>query len=161
MRGIETFIDSVMDRLASDLPAALARQANAARGYRDVVLAMPTLRDRLTVYEQAFPVLSIYAGQATPEEQTSRWVTRYQELFIAIEDRRDTDAHLARALMRYETAVMEAMLSGAPPYPAHTLRWARSTPGPLFIPGQPVDGPAQSYTEMMFTAVLTEEDVRP
>lgn len=150
---------SMVDRLDAGLPAAIAHQA-AMYASDPVALAAPfTIRKQLTATEQEFPVVYVVPGRAVPREQTSRWLTREQDMLVIVEHRTDTEALLQEALQLYEAALMQALLGPQPPYPAHTIMWKGTNPGPLFQVTGGAGLVQQSYLELTFGCELTEEGI--
>lgn len=158
MRPSTVLQQSIVQRLQADLGAAIDKQQ---RLYVTGDLALPrdpTLRTWLSTTEQEFPVVYVIPSSASAQEQTSRWLTRNQDMLVVVEHRAADQADLQLGLQHYEAAIIEAVLGTQPPYPAHVARYDGTDYGPLFVV-QSASAEVQAYVEVRFSFQLTQEDI--
>lgn len=156
MKGYRPLQTALRDRLQAELPGRLA--AVLGDSGTQIPLREPAVyRLHATAEEAEYPVIFILPGEATPREQTGRWLTSVRELMVVVEMREENVERLGEALTLYEVAVLEACLGTQAPPPAHGIAWTRTQPGPVFeLEQQPVLW--QSWMQMTFELTLYEED---
>lgn len=160
IRGALPLVNAMVDRLAAELPAALAAQVAVNGG--DVPLPAPKRTLRYVPQDEGeYPLLMVLSGPAAATVQTGGWLTTERELILALELRADSEEHLAIGLLMYEAALMEAALKAAPPEPFLALDYDRTEPAPIFVLNDPQTTVWQSWIEVHFIARQYEEDRTP